>query len=61
MKFSAIAAVLSASTLTLAAPAAKEPLYTIETAPGETRKITEAQKWELFNVRSLTLLCLALD
>jgi hypothetical protein len=30
-----------------------EQLYTIELAPGETKQVTEAQKWELHNV-SLT-------
>jgi hypothetical protein len=27
-----------------------EKLYTLELAPGETKQVTEAQKWELHNV-----------
>lgn len=50
MKFqSAIALALSA-TAALAVPTpATEQLFTIETAPGETKQVTEAQKWELHN------------
>jgi leucyl aminopeptidase len=59
MKFqSALAVVLSASSaLTLsiptreAAPASStEQLFTVELAPGETKQVTEAEKWELHNV-----------
>jgi hypothetical protein len=28
-----------------------EQLFTVELAPGETKQVTEAQKWELHNVR----------
>lgn len=31
-----------------------EQLFTVELAPGETKQVTEAQKWELHNVRSLS-------
>jgi len=44
MRFFAIALALSASSV-LAAPT--EPLYTIELAPGETRQVTESEKWAL--------------
>jgi hypothetical protein len=44
MRFFTIALALSASTV-LAAPT--EPLYTIELAPGETRQVTESEKWAL--------------
>jgi leucyl aminopeptidase len=30
--------------------AAKEQLFTLELKPGETKQVTEAEKWELFNV-----------
>lgn len=52
--YSAVALALS-STLVLAAPTpVTEQLFTIETAPGETKQVTEAQKWELHNV-SITI------
>lgn len=44
MRLSTIAFALSASSV-LAAPT--EPLYTIELAPGETRQVTETEKWAL--------------
>jgi leucyl aminopeptidase len=55
---STLAAVLSAtSALALSIPAREatpassaEPLFTVELAPGETKQVTEAQKWELHNV-----------
>jgi leucyl aminopeptidase len=56
---STLAAVLSAtSALALsiptreAAPASSaEQLFTVELAPGKTKQVTEAEKWELHNVR----------
>lgn len=54
MRFSGIFIAASvSSTLALSIPTerrADEQLFTIETAPGETQEVTEAQKWELFNV-----------
>jgi hypothetical protein len=44
MRFSTIALALGASSV-FAAPT--EPLYTIELAPGETRQVTESEKWLL--------------
>ena len=29
---------------------ANEHLFTLEIEPGETKRVTEAEKWELFNV-----------
>jgi leucyl aminopeptidase len=29
---------------------ASEQLFTLEIKPGETKQVTEAKKWELFNV-----------
>ncbi|KAH7083182.1 hypothetical protein BKA63DRAFT_403780 [Paraphoma chrysanthemicola] len=54
MKFqSSLALALSASAaLALSIPkreAAPEQLFTLELAPGETKQVTEAEKWELYN------------
>jgi len=32
------------------APRSAEQLFTLELAPGETKQVTEAEKWELYNV-----------
>jgi leucyl aminopeptidase len=54
-----IVAASASSTLALTIPTGEnvknresraEDLFTIETAPGETREVTEAQKWKLHNV-----------
>jgi leucyl aminopeptidase len=37
-------------------PSPSAELFTIELAPGETKVVTEAEKWELHNVCSQTLL-----
>jgi leucyl aminopeptidase len=60
MKFqSAVAIALSTSSvLALSIPkrgvdvsiAKTEQLFTLELAPGETKQVTEAEKWELHNV-----------
>jgi leucyl aminopeptidase len=55
MKFqSSFALALSASAaLALSIPrreAAAEQLFTLELSPGETKQVTEAEKWELHNV-----------
>lgn len=54
---SALAIALSASSaFALSIPreeastAALEQLFTLELAPGETKQVTEAEKWELHNV-----------
>lgn len=60
MKFcSAFSFTLSVSTvlsLTIPREASVSPaeeLYTLELAPGKTKQVTEAEKWVLYNVRSL--------
>jgi leucyl aminopeptidase len=53
---SAFAFALSASAVvaltiprdTVASP--EEQFFTLELAPGETKQVTEAEKWELYNV-----------
>ena len=66
MKFqSTIALALSASAALalsipkgeIEAPRSAEQLFTLEFAPGETKQVTEAEKWELFNVSPLNTLC----
>lgn len=51
MKFQAaiILALSAAAALAIPTPASNL-LLTIETAPGETKQVTEEQKWELHNV-----------
>lgn len=62
MKFqSAFTFALSASSaLALSVPKrqteASEQLFTLELAPGETKVVTEAEKWELHNVSLATSL-----
>jgi leucyl aminopeptidase len=61
MKFqSAVAIALSASSvLALSFPKREvestttEQLFTLELAPGQTKQVTEAEKWELHNVSQL--------
>ena len=36
-----------------ASVALAEQFYTLELAPGETKQVTEAEKWVLYNVSSL--------
>lgn len=55
MKFHSTFALALSASATLAATIPRdieiqEQLFTIETAPGETKQVTEAQKWELLNV-----------
>jgi hypothetical protein len=60
MKFqAAIAVALSASSAVALSipsravdvpPSTTEQLFTLELAPGETKQVTEGQKWELHNV-----------
>ncbi|KAK6335255.1 Leucine aminopeptidase 1 [Orbilia javanica] len=45
--FSALAASTAVTALYIPEPKIKEPLYTVELAPGETRQVTESEKWEL--------------
>ena len=49
---SALAIALSASSaFALSIPREEvEQLFTLELAPGETKQVTEAEKWELHNV-----------
>ncbi|KAF3917149.1 hypothetical protein ABW20_dc0110417 [Dactylellina cionopaga] len=51
MKFALTLTALAASTavtaLYIPEPQVKETLYTVELAPGETKLVTESQKWEL--------------
>jgi leucyl aminopeptidase len=51
----AFVAVLSASSaLGLSIPTKEaEQLFTVELAPGKTKQVTEAGKWELHNVRQV--------
>ncbi|KAF1939439.1 Zn-dependent exopeptidase [Clathrospora elynae] len=50
MKFQySIALALSAAAALAAPTLSTEQLFTLELAPGETKQVTEAQKWELYN------------
>jgi len=53
MRFTSFTVALTA-TLAVASPI--EQLYTIELAPGETKKVTESEKWALKAVRAHILL-----
>lgn len=65
---SALAFALSASSaLALSIPkgevdtpvSTSEQLFTVELAPGETKQVTEAEKWELHNVCLANLILFA--
>ncbi|KAF3154193.1 Leucine aminopeptidase 1 [Orbilia oligospora] len=47
LAFSALAASTAVTALYIPEPKIKEPVYTVELAPGETRQVTESEKWEL--------------
>lgn len=47
LAFSALAASTAVTALYIPEPKIKEPVYTIELAPGETKLVTESEKWEL--------------
>ncbi|KAF2733351.1 transferrin receptor [Polyplosphaeria fusca] len=47
MKFCTLTLVLCASTVIAAPPQQRDRLLTLELAPGETKQVTEAEKWDL--------------